>query len=963
MVTTVAIDDRRAGSSRQLRLLEPASAPAITTSVEGPLIERDGELDVLHEAVNGLARGAGRVVVIDGSAGLGKSALIDYAATIAARAGCTIRRAAPSPQERQFAFGVVRTLLETPLADASEHERTELLDGAAAAAGALLLDGVMPLGGDATPIAHSVFWLSSRLAQRRPVALLVDDAQWSDRQSLEVLSYLARRIDDLPVFIVVAVRSGDPRAATDLLSLLGGARSSFVLHPQPLSPRGAATLIRRHAPDTSMAVCLDCHRSVEGNPWLLSELGRQVAEHGPCAVSDCTQDAAPVSADTVDTVRRLLSELAPRDRAVAAAQSVIGDDAPQHAVATVAGMELDDLVTARESLTAAGIFGADGDRFAHPLVASAIKLGIVPAERERLHHQAANALASLDAPAVEVAGHLLHTRPQRDHRASTFLQSAAEQAAENGDPKAAAAFLERALTERAPDDDRGRLLARHATVAFHAGFTNSRRRLRDALGEVRDLAGRIDVLTRLAALGVARGGDAGVSDLLARLALETEPDARLAIEAATLDALLTIPGRHDERARLAASIELDEISDPLIRRVVLAHRALLAAELGTPGADTAAALALEAMEGGLLLAEAWQGTAYYLCVLTLVMTDRVPEAHQAIDDLAAEAKARGSRRLRAIASWYAAELAQRTGQVAEAERRAAEALEAADDEIRACVAGAAGVLVSALTERGAFREAHEVLCTHGLDCELGCSPANGRLLHARARLWLAEGDFERAYADARELGERAACQGRPNPTWGGWRSIAALALAHLGRRCEAAALADAEVELARQFGAPVAVARALHARAVAEPDDKARLALCRHALELLDDHRAVLESARLRLEAGSTLARMGRRVEAREALRPALADADACGALVLAKRARRELVATGMRPRRAAFEGVGALTPRQRQICELAAAGKGNKAISRELFLSIKTVETHLAAAYRKLGVSTRTSLRAALAG
>src|SRR2546430_408445 len=191
MVTTVAIDDRRAGSSRQLRLLEPA--PAITASVEGPLIERDAELDVLHDAVNGLSKGAGRVVVVDGSAGLGKSALVDHAATIAARAGCSVRRAAPSPRESQFAFGVVRTLLETPLVDAPEPERAQLLDGAGAAAGALLLDGVTPPGDDATPIAHSVFWLCSRLAQRRPLALLVDDAQWSDRQSLEVLSYLARR--------------------------------------------------------------------------------------------------------------------------------------------------------------------------------------------------------------------------------------------------------------------------------------------------------------------------------------------------------------------------------------------------------------------------------------------------------------------------------------------------------------------------------------------------------------------------------------------------------------------------------------------------------------------------------------------------------------------------------------------------------------------------------------------------
>jgi DNA-binding NarL/FixJ family response regulator len=102
-------------------------------------------------------------------------------------------------------------------------------------------------------------------------------------------------------------------------------------------------------------------------------------------------------------------------------------------------------------------------------------------------------------------------------------------------------------------------------------------------------------------------------------------------------------------------------------------------------------------------------------------------------------------------------------------------------------------------------------------------------------------------------------------------------------------------------------------------------------------------------------------VQAREALRPALAEADRAGALVLAQRAHRELVATGLRPRRAALAGAGALTPRQRQICELAAAGKGNRVIAGELFLSVKTVETHLAAAYRKLGVAARRDLAATL--
>jgi DNA-binding CsgD family transcriptional regulator len=195
-----------------------------------------------------------------------------------------------------------------------------------------------------------------------------------------------------------------------------------------------------------------------------------------------------------------------------------------------------------------------------------------------------------------------------------------------------------------------------------------------------------------------------------------------------------------------------------------------------------------------------------------------------------------------------------------------------------------------------------------------------------------------------------------------WRSTASLALAHLGRRDLAAKLADAELALARRFGAPIPIARALHARAVAEVDDHARLALCEQGLAVLDGQSAILDSTRLALEFGHTLAYIGRRVQARDALRPALARADAAGAVLLAQRARRELVATGLRPRRAALEGVQALTPRQRQICDQAAAGMSNRAIAQALFLSIKTVETHLASAYRKLGANSRGQLAAKLA-
>ena len=259
------------------------------------------------------------------------------------------------------------------------------------------------------------------------------------------------------------------------------------------------------------------------------------------------------------------------------------------------------------------------------------------------------------------------------------------------------------------------------------------------------------------------------------------------------------------------------------------------------------------------------------------MTDRPEEARQAIAAMRDEATARGSLRLRAGASWYASNLALRSGQVAEAENHARLALELVDDGVNTFTGGALMLLLYALIEREEFREARELIAEHGLDGELRSTRWEIGLLHARARLRLAEGDFERAHAEACAAGALREQQGRRNPSWTPWRSTAARALAHLGRREEAAVLADAEVALAERFGAPVPIAHALHARAVAEADAAARVALCERGLTVVAGVPAALQRVRLRLELGSALAHMGRRLEARAALRPALADADAVG--------------------------------------------------------------------------------------
>src|SRR6185295_14867482 len=127
---------------------------------------------------------------------LGKTVLLDHAGELAEEAAFELRRAAPGPLERHFAYGVVRALLEAPLREIPARERQRLEAGPAAEAVRLLRDGGEPPRDAVPQIAHSLFWLCSALAAVRPLALIVDDAQWADRQSLEALAYVARRSDE-----------------------------------------------------------------------------------------------------------------------------------------------------------------------------------------------------------------------------------------------------------------------------------------------------------------------------------------------------------------------------------------------------------------------------------------------------------------------------------------------------------------------------------------------------------------------------------------------------------------------------------------------------------------------------------------------------------------------------------------------------------------------------------------------
>src|SRR5215208_2864445 len=184
----------------------------------GRLLERSEELARIESALAEACSGRGAFVVIEGPAGIGKTALLAAARTAAADSGMRVLRSRGTELERDFAFGVVRQLFEPTLAEASELDRADLLQGAAGvAAGLLGLRGAPPTNSAPSSavdpsfaILHGLYWLCANLAAVGPLCVVVDDAHWADAASLRYLAFLLTRLDELDASLVVATRPHEP---------------------------------------------------------------------------------------------------------------------------------------------------------------------------------------------------------------------------------------------------------------------------------------------------------------------------------------------------------------------------------------------------------------------------------------------------------------------------------------------------------------------------------------------------------------------------------------------------------------------------------------------------------------------------------------------------------------------------------------------------------------------------------
>jgi DNA-binding CsgD family transcriptional regulator len=925
------------------------------------LLEREQELETLEAAVAAAADGAAGLVLVQGPAGIGKSRLLAEARTLAEEHGLAVRSARGGELERDFPFGIVRQLFESPLA--GESERSRLLAGAAGAAAAVFGyeggDAGEPLGEGLFRVLHALYWLTVNLSSERALLLVVDDLHWCDSASLRFLAYLARRLDDLPVVLVASLRSSEPDTDQAILEELLSEPSAQLLMPGPLTAAAVAEIVReRLGEGVEPAFAEVCHSSTDGNPLLLEELLKAlVLDRVPpdAAHVDVVVELGPRSASRVVLLR--LARLSWDAGEVARALAVLGDGADFTAVAELAELEPLAVAAATRELVRAEILRPEPPLgFVHALVQGAVYHDLAPGERELFHERAATLLVRLGAPKEQVAAHLLVMPAHGEEWVVDMLRSAADAAVARGDPDAAVSLLRRALDEPPRPELRLELLLQLGRVEAMTSLPAAAGHLRSVYELAHEPSVRGMAADQLARSLVFLGSPDEGAAIAARAALElpTElADFALRLEAVELFALVFgAEPVGDQLERLRAYWELDPSGGGVGARSLAAVAAWNWAQCAGP-ADRVCALARSALEGGELLAA--DGLMPMVAGVPLALAD-LDEAVEVWDAQRAEAHRRGSMfRLAGVQLWsgYTHYLRGELGE-AESELRASlETLTLWGMPTRA--QWTAPFLAEVLVERGELGPARTLLDGSG-------SPPAGSdqailLDHARMRLLLAEGRPEEAlaYADVYELH----AGWKQHPRYVPRRSLEARALDRLGRGDEAAALAGEELEIARAWGSPGTVGRSLRVLGTVLREDG--IGYLEEACGLLEQAHARLEHAKALAALGGALRRARRPTEAREPLRRALELADACDAKPLVDAVRAEIYATGARPRTTALRGVLALTASERRVAGLAADGQTNRDIAQTLYVTPKTVELHLSNAYRKLGIGSRRELARAL--
>jgi DNA-binding CsgD family transcriptional regulator len=931
------------------------------------LLERDRELGVIRDELAAARSGDGRCVLIEGPAGIGKSALMLAARTQARDDGFRVLSGAGGELETEFPYGVVRQLFEPALA--GEPEAENLLAGAAALAQPVFAAEAAhrsPVGDSyGLEALHGLYWLTVNLAAAAPILVAVDDVHWCDGASLRFLLYLRRRLEGLPLLLLLAIRPGEPGGEQHLVSLLSAEGAPGLLRPRALSREAVAAVLRVGLADEPDPVfTASAHAATDGNPFLLRELITVLADRQIRPTADAAERLSAIGARGVKrAVLRRLARLGAGAIALVRAVAVLGGGVDLRTAATLA--ELDEEAAAEIAGALVRVQILRDERrlsFVHPLVRAAIYADVPATARARAHARAARALARAGADQDAVAAHLLESEPSADPAVVEHLRAAARRAAEQGAMAVAATYLLRALAEPPAGDLRAAVLRELGAAELAAGQPNAAaERLAAAAREAANLDAQVSIgLMRRHALVIADRIADAVSVLDEVRQLSEKPDQIDLLEAGAVGAgqldFAFVRGIDDRVARLRARAGDATLHEPL----TLAVAAVATALANGPLAETVA-LTDRALAALPRAHPASDYTAEGQLALALYLSEQFDRALEFVTGRLDDARRRGSLPRFISTAEMRSHIAYRTGALADAQADAHDALEATRLYGHPFwLPGAVAATINPLVEYGSLDEAERVLSDtrvqerHGESHSLSWA---AMLLPARGRLRMAQGRPGDGLADALACGERYESSANISPSLWAWRSQAALALTAVGDHDRAHGLAADELRLARELGAPRALGVSLRAAGLVD----GAIAQLEESAAVLARSGAVLEHARALVDLGSALRRARRRTEARAPLREGLELAIRCGAEVLAARARDELLATGAHLRRDRLSGPEALTASERRVARMAAEGQSNPEIAQALYLTRRTVETHLTHAYQKLGIGSRDELTTAL--
>jgi len=933
------------------------------------LLEREAELAALGSQLEAARAGGGSLTIVEGPAGIGKTRLLEAICSNARAQGMQVLAARGAELEAEYAFGVVRQLFELVLRASPAGQRDALLAGAAGLARPALLAELPSPGADPVfATLHGLFWLCVNLAERAAVAVLVDDAQWADAPSLRFLNYLARRLDGLAIGVVLGLRAGEPRASGELVSALADDPSASVLRPAALSESAVAKLVAvefRESPEPEF--CRACHAVTGGNPFLLRELLHAMRYEGTAPTAEASARVADfVPRGVARSVLVRISSISGSAGALARALAILGDDCELRIAARLAGLDQPAGARAADLLRAAEILRPSRElKFVHPIVRSAIYTDVPHAQRSLLHAKAARVLDEARANGGRVAAQLLETDAADDSWTVAVLRNAAREAIDRGAPDNAVACLSRALLEAPTSADRPDVLHELGTAEMLSNRPGAidHLSLREALDGTADPALRAataqQLATALALLWDKPQAAIGVLDkALAELAADDRHlSARM--ESYLLTIAAATPVTRALVDPLLAGVRRRTLGDSPSERLLLASLAFYCMAEGRP-ADHVRAIAERALGGGLLPDVSGEYWIFYGLISALIFADQFELADSWLARAVTEAQAHGSVFEFASASAFRASVAYRTGNLVQAEADGRAALEAAGPSSTLVVNVALLPLLDTLIDRGEFAAGERLAIGDVAESFAHDGMTYQLALVARGRLRIAQGRVQQGLADLLSVGRWCEAWGALNPGMFAWRSSAALATLALGDVSQGRRLAREEVHLARPLGQPRALGMALRAAGLAE-GGRPGIELLYEAVEVLERSPARLEHARALTDLGSALRSDGQRAAAREPLRLGLDLAHRCDAGALVERAHQELLTTGARPRRLMVTGRDALTPTEARIAWMAAEGQTTPAIAQALFITPKTVETHLGHAYQKLDINSRRQLAQAL--